>query len=158
MNLEQRIQLQKMIGNSDFIDQTELIRKLKHSVILRENINSLIDLKAEYCDDLENLKMDSMIQCGFLFTYYTDIYNKIIKDEINIEILFKFLDCLRDIEEGVEDQHSGSFKIGTLLKEIYVDSALRKAAKLNKNVDVDKEEKNNGIDISWKKFKQTSKK
>jgi len=158
MDLEQRIQLQKMISETGATDQTELIRQLKHSIILRENVNNLVDLKAEYGEDLEGIKMEAMISCGFLFTYYTDIYNKILKDEIDISILFKFLDCLKEIEDGSEDQHSGSVKVGTLLKELYVDSALRKAAKLNKNEDEKKEELNNGTNISWKKYKLSNKK
>ena len=38
-----------------------------------------------------------MTECNFLFTYYTDIYNKIRKDEIDLKILFKAFDVLRDI-------------------------------------------------------------
>ena len=59
-----------------------------------------------------------------------DIYNKIRKDEIDMTILLKFLDVLKKIEDNELDQHEGSFEVGKLLKELYVDSALRKAEKL----------------------------
>ena len=55
---------------------------------------------------------------------YTDIYNKIRKDELDLSILNRFLNVLRNIEDGELDQHEGAFVVGTLLKELYVDSAL----------------------------------
>ena len=38
---------------------------------------------------------------------------------------------LKAIEDGDKDQHEASFTVGKLLKELYKDSALRKADKLN---------------------------
>ena len=55
-----------------------------------------------------------MTDCMFLYTYYTDIYNKIVKDEIDIQILFSFFDALKEIEDGKSDQHEASFKVGSL--------------------------------------------
>ena len=76
------------------------------------------------------------------------------KNEIDLTILNKFLNVLQMIENGEVDQHEGSFMVGTLLKEIYVDSALRKAEKLNENEDVDKPVlKGPQVNITWKQFK-----
>ena len=158
MNFDERLQLQKMISENNTTDQTDLIRNLKHSEILRNNVNQLIDLKAEYLSDPEGLKIATMTDCMFLYTYYTDIYNKIVKDEIDIQILFSFLDALKEIEDGKSDQHEASFKVGTLLKKIYVDSALRKADKLNKEHEGESPEIVEGINISWKEFKKKTKK
>ena len=99
MNENQRLQLQNMIKTNNVEDQTELIRNLKHSHILRSEINTLVLLKAKYRDNLEQLNNESINDCNFLFTYYTEIYNKIKKDEIDLGILFKFIDVLRQIEE-----------------------------------------------------------
>ena len=154
-----RLQLQNMIKANNVEDQTDLIRDLKHSHILRENINNLVLLKAKYPDDPDALNLEAISECNFLFTYYTDIYNKVRKDEIDLKILFAFLDVLRQIEDGELDQHEGSFKVGTLLKEIYVDSALRKAAKLNENSENQESEyKRPQVEISWKDFKRAQKK
>jgi hypothetical protein len=154
MDDNQRLQLQKMISANNVEDQTGLIRELKHSHILKDNINSLIMLKAKYLDDQDGLNMEAMNECNFLFTYYTDIYNKIRKDEIDLKILFQFIDVLRKIEDGEMDQHEGSFEVGLLLKKIYVDSALRKAEKLNAETGVvEPEYKRPQVDISWKQFK-----
>ena len=109
-------------------------------------------------NDPEKINQLGMEECSFLFTYYTDIYNKIRKDEMDLKILYKFLDVLEEIEDGKLDQHTGSFKVGTLLKEIYVDSALRKAAKLNKDIGiVEPEYKGPQVEISWKDFKTITK-
>ena len=42
MDENQRLQLQKMISVNNVEDQTGLIRELKHSHILRDDINNLI--------------------------------------------------------------------------------------------------------------------
>jgi len=156
MNNNQRLQLQNMIKTNNVTDQTELIRNLKHSQILKNEINSLVLIKAKYRDDIEKLNELSVTECNFLFTYYTDIFNKIKKDEINLGILLQFIDVLKKIEEGDLDQHEGSFAIGSLLKELYIDSALKKADKLNEIYDnqTEKVEPKESIKISWKQFKQ----
>ena len=154
MDENQRLHLQKMISANNVEDQTGLIRNLKHSHILRENVNNLVMLKAKYLDDMESLNLEAMLECNFLFTYYTDLYNKIRKDEIDLKILFQFIDVLNKIEDGLMDQHEGSFEVGMLLKKIYVDSALRKAEKLNAETGVlEPEYKGPQVDISWKQFK-----
>jgi len=152
-----RLHLQKMIKANNVEDQTQLIRDLKHSAVLKKDINTLILLKAKYRDDPDQLLLDSMTECNFLFTYYTDIYNKIKKDEIDLGILNRFLDVLRQIEDGTLDQHEGSFAVGTLLKELYVDSALKKAEKLDKEHEAEKQEvvREEPIQIGWKQFKTT---
>ena len=159
MDDNQRLQLQKMISVNNVEDQTGLIRELKHSYILRENVNNLVMLKAKHLDDVEALNLEAMVECNFLFTYYTDLYNKIRKDEIDLKILFQFIDVLKKIEDGVVDQHEGSFEVGLLLKKISVDSALRKAEKLNADTGVTEPEyKGPQVDISWKQFKQMQRK
>lgn len=158
MDENARLQLQKMINENNVLDQTSLIRELKHSVILREEINNLLRLKSVYKDNLEQLQLDAMFECNFLFTYYTDIFNKIKKDEIDINILFKFLDVLKKIEDGELDQHEGSYEVGSLLKKIYIDSALKKAEKLNMENENKEVYKGPEIDITWKQFKKINRK
>lgn len=154
MDDNQRLQLQKMISANNVEDQTNLIRELKHSHLLQNDINSLIKLKIKYNNNQEMIQCDAPNECNFLFTYYTDIYNKIRKDEIDLKILNRFLNVLRQIEDGEIDQHDGSFIVGTLLKEIYVDSALRKADKLNEEHEESREKMLEPvINMSWKEYK-----
>jgi hypothetical protein len=154
MDDKQRLQLSNMIKVNNVEDQTDLIRQLKHSQILRNDVNIMIMLKAKYRGDDEKIYNECISECNFLFTYYTDIFNKIRKDEIDIGILNKFLDVLRRIEDGELDQHEGSFTVGTLLKELYVDSALKKAEKLDEQFEKKDEPKRSEIKISWNQYKK----
>jgi hypothetical protein len=129
MNDDQRLLLQKMIKANDVEDQSELIRKLKHSHPLQRDINKLLEIKHRLKDNEQEVHIESTKECSFLFMYYTDIFNKIKKNEIDLSILNRFLNVLRSIEDGELDQHDGSFIVGTLLKELYIDSALKKAEK-----------------------------
>jgi len=109
-------------------------------------------------NDPDSLHLEGMTECNFLFTYYTDLYNKIRKDEIDLKILFKAFDVLRDIEDGKIDQHDGAYTFGTLLKQVYVDSALKKAEKLNlESEKTEPEYKGPQVNISWSQFKKMKK-
>ena len=155
MDEKQRLQLQNMIKTNNVEDQTDLIRNLKHSQILRNEINNMIMIKAKYRGDDQKIAEECMNESNFLFTYYTEIFNKVKKDEIDINLLYKFLDILKKIEEGQLDQHEGSFQVGTILKTIYVDSALKKAEKLDAANEAEKvEPKKANVNISWKQFKK----
>ena len=136
MDNKQRLQLQNMIKANGVENYTDLIRELKHSQVLRNEVNKLIVIKAKYRGDSEKIHLEGVNDCNFLFTYYTDIYNKLRKDELDIHILNKLLDVLKKIEDGELDQHEGSFIVGSVLKELYVDSALKKGDKLNENNEV----------------------
>lgn len=153
MDDKQRLQLQNMINANNTQDQTELIRNLKHSNIIREEVNNMILIKLKYKNDEVKIHEECINECSFLFTYYTDIYNKVRKDEIELSLLNKFLDILKNIEDGKLDQHEGSFLVGTILKEIYIDSALKKAEKLDNTIEKKIEPKHAEKNISWKQFK-----
>ena len=151
-----RLKLQQMIKENNVEDQTHLIRELKHSAILRENIERLVTLKDTYAHDPDQLHLEAIVDCSFLFTYYTDIYNKIRKDEVELSILYRFLDVLEQIENGKLDQHEGSFAVGTLLKELYIDSALKKADKLNAEAEAAAGPATPAVEplsIHWRQFK-----
>jgi hypothetical protein len=155
MDDNQRLHLQKMIAANNVDDNTDLIRQLKHSHILRDDVNNLIMLKVKHQDNSDALHLEGMAECNFLFTYYTDIYNKIRKDEIDLKVLFQALDVLRDIEDGKLDQHDGAYQFGLLLRKIYVDSALKKAEKLNTETgEKEKEYKGPQVNVSWAEFKK----
>ena len=159
MDEMQKLHLQKMIAANNVEDQTDLIRQLKHSNIMRNELNQMLLIKAKYRDEHEKIHLECMNECNFLFTYYTDLYNKIRKDEIDVKILNQFLDILEKIEDGEIDQHEGSFEVGTLLKKLYVDSALRKAEKLDEENKTSSgpDSKKPIVEISWKQFKNINK-
>lgn len=152
-----RLQLQRMISENNVEDQTELIRSLKHSHKLAADIRALQQVKVRFAGNPQAIHENGVQECQFLHTYYTDIYNKVKNDEIDLHLLNRFLNVLRDIEDGKVDQHEGSFIVGTILKEIYIDSALKKANKLDIEHESESETRitepvNN---ISWAEYRKT---
>ena len=145
MNQEDKLLLQELISANNVEDQTQSIRNLKHSELIRADIENLLEIM-KGTNDPNEIHIEAMMRCNFIFTYYTDIYNKVRKSEIDLSIFYRFLNVLEKIEKGEVDQHEGSFEVGTLLKELYVDSALKKAEKLD---DQYKEEK---IVVEKKKY------
>jgi hypothetical protein len=157
MDANQKLQLQDMIQANGTQDQTDLIRNLKHSRILRSEVDNLLLIRAKYRNESpEFINNESMNECSFLFTYYTDIYNKVRKDEIDLAILNRFFDILEQIENGSVNQHEASFQVGTILKELYVDSALKKADKLDALDNLTPVHKKATTNISWSEYKKKS--
>jgi hypothetical protein len=136
MNPQEKIDLKKLIGKmDDYEDNTHGIREMKHSDSIRADILKIEELKKEHAD-LRNTDAPAFSQlceseCIFLFYKYTDIYNRLLKDEVDLNIMHKALDVLKRIENEEIDQQEGSVIVGKLFHEIYVDSALRRSANLD---------------------------
>jgi cell division protein YceG involved in septum cleavage len=135
MNADEKEQLQKMIAANDTQDHTEILREIKHSTQIYNDVSTMIKLKRDYARLAKSnpKQFDAMCvsRCAFLFKYYTDIYNRLKSGEIDLNLLFKMINILRDIEDGKLDQHEGSFEVGKILKKIYVDSALKRSENLD---------------------------
>lgn len=146
MNNEQKLKLNEMINQNNTMDNTEEIKKLRHSKKIREDINKLVLLKKQEVDK-KKVDIRAQSECFFLFKNYTIIYNKLLKDDLDLNIMFTFLDVLETVEKGECDQHEASYKIGLLLKQIYID----------KKINTDIEEKGTGNirpvnDITWNEY------
>lgn len=157
LNPDERLNLMKMVNTSECEDNTEAIRKLKHSNHILNNVRIVENLKRQHAELRINSNDEFIELCrekaSFLFANYTDIFNKLLKDEINLVILIKMLKILQMIEEEKVDQHEGSVLVGKYLKELYIDSALRRADHMNE-ADTNKEpEFREAKNISWKFFK-----
>lgn len=164
MNNLERINLQKMINENNVTDYTNDIREKKHSMKIYEDVNRLLDLKSKYEQSIGQInpeKFDNMCvaQCSFLFNTYTDIFNKVKKNEINLSILLKLIEVLKCIEDGEYDQHTGSYEVGKVLKAMYIDSALLKADKLDKKTGelMEKKEAPIAKSVTWKEYKLAEK-
>jgi hypothetical protein len=80
-----------------------------------------------------------------------------LKDEIDLRILSKLLRVLKLIEDGEVDQHEGSAMVGKILKEMYIDSAVRHGENLDKEYETEKVKKEDGRRINWKQYKALQK-
>jgi hypothetical protein len=163
LKADERLKLDDMIRNNpDYVDTTENIRKVKHSKQLITSVGTIEQLKLHYADirrdDPNQFKELCKSKCSFFYNNYMDIFNKLVNDELDLQILSQFLQVLRAIEESQIDQNEGSVIIGKLLKELYVDSALKRGAKLDSLIKPDNdvpEIVNRGV--SWQQYKRNGK-
>ena len=154
---ETRLNFDKMLKESGASDNTSKIRKLKHSKKIKEQVSNMIEIKTKY-KRLGKKSVDKMIEtkCNWLFTNYTNIYNKLKKDELDIDILGRFIVMLEEIENGETDQHEASIKIGKILKELYIDSAMRNQKHIEDRDNKKKKKKYKKPEnkISWNDYKK----
>lgn len=155
---DERLNLKKMINESECDDNTDNIRRLKHSVLMRDDIRK-IDTLTNTHSEMKNTNISAFTElcqteCVFLYTNYTDIFHKLIKDELDLTIMTKLLTILKMIEDAKVDQHEGSVMVGKILKEMYVDSATRELNHLNEHRDSERVPPSDGSKISWNEFKK----
>lgn len=141
MNPTERLNLKKMLAQSqEYVDHTEDIRRLKHSGLLLDSMRDIEKLKRANAilraDDPEAFADLCKTTAPLMYSLYTDLFNKLIKDEINLAIMIKLIRVLELIEQGQMDQNEGSVMVGKILKEMYVDSAVRLGEKLDKANDL----------------------
>jgi hypothetical protein len=93
------------------------------------------------------------INCNFIYTVYPDIYRKLMKDELDLNIMVRLVDILRQIEDNKTNQHDASVQFGQTLKEIFIDSAIKHGNNLDaehSNKTIKKPDKK----ISWSEYKK----
>jgi len=155
MNTSEKLNLKNLVREYKHESTTDKIRELKHSKKIREDIKKMLELKKKY-NRLEDKTRKEIIekQCDFLYNNYTNIFHKVYNDSIDLNLLNNFLIILKTIEDGKKDQHEASVQVGKILKQIYIDSAVREAnmkdKKYNKKKKVSFKKTKN---ISWKEYK-----
>ena len=156
MNSEQEQVLNRLIKENDVQDNTEKIKSLKHSSKIRNDIAIIQNIKRQMkTRDFKTLDKEAIRKCSFLYTNYPNIYNKLLKDQIDIKVMYTFLDELAKIENGTQNQHEASYNIGMLLKSLYID---KKIYNQNEKTNNEKGKKNNQKkktnNISYAEFKE----
>ena len=157
MDDKQRLDLSKMLKEYQTEETTDKIRQLKHSKKIKEDVTVMMNLKNKYSrmEKNENSRFKDLCtsHCSFLFNNYTNLFNKLFKNELDLNILSQFLHVLSNIEAGTIDQHEGSYMVGQVLKKMYIDSAL-KHEKNMEGKDKKKEPKRKAKNISWNEYKK----
>ena len=96
---DEKLNLKKLMNEMDYVDNTETIRKLKHSVKIRDTIRKLEDLKRQHAQlriqSPEQFFNIAHTECKFLYDNYSDIFRRLMKDEIDITIMTKLLIVLK---------------------------------------------------------------
>jgi predicted TPR repeat methyltransferase len=153
-----RLDLKRLCSQAeDYVDNTANIRKLKHSSLIASDILKLQNIKRNSVGkSIEEMSGLCSSSCSFLYQNYGDIFDKILKDELDLQIFGQLLQVLEKIENDELDQEEGSFVCGKILKNLYVDSAIRHGDNLDKQRDLEKgcvEEVIPAKTISWKEWK-----
>ena len=152
-------QLQKLLNNVEAVDNTDNIQNKKHSTLIREDIVTLCTLKKNNPSltyrELDNTCSSS---CFFLFKNYTQIYNMLLKNNLDMDVFNELLNNLEKIENGELSQHDASIRVGQVLKSLYIDHVVKEKNESDKKFEQEQEEKKklqakNIKDISWKQFK-----
>ena len=121
---EESLNLKKLLNNnSDAVDNTDYIRRVKHSEKIRDDIRTLDRLKKSesklYLENRDKFKEKAQTVANFLFVNYTDIFNKMVTDELDLAIMSRLLAVIKMIEDKKVDQHEGSVLVGKILKELF---------------------------------------
>jgi hypothetical protein len=155
---EESLNLKRLLKESDAQDNTDYIRRVKHSEKIRDDIRKLDTLKKTkqslYDENREEFTTIAKETAPFLFQNYTDIFNKMVANELDLVIMTRLLSVLKMIEDEKVDQHEGSVVVGKVLKELYVDSALKRCDNLDKLHEKPKEDKPEPKTISWGEWKK----
>ena len=154
MDSQDKLNLKRLISEYKPEETTSKIRTLKHSSKIKEDVERYLRLKSKYA----RLPRETQLQmyrnqCQFLYTNYTNIFNKLVKEQLDLTILYRLLIVLKGIEDGKYDQHEGSVMVGEILKQLYIDSALKGGNQNEKKSKKDRKRK--GKKISWAEYKRT---
>ena len=159
MNPDERLQLNKLLDKNKVENMTDTIREKKYSVKIREDVEKMYKL-IENNKENKDIENELCNQCFFLFSNYTDIFNKIKKRYLKKEIMMRFIETLEKIENNELDQHEASFEIGKYLKKIYIDSAIQereiKQDLDNKSQNEKKKTHKQTKNISYSEFKKNT--
>jgi hypothetical protein len=151
MNKES-LNLKKLLDQNDWQDNTENIRKIKHSTKIRDDVRFIENLKISWNGEGDFIEL-CREGCSFLYDNYTDIFHKAVKNELDLTIMTKLLTVLKLIEDEKVDQHNGSVMVGKILKELYIDSALKRSENLDKEYAQESVPKVEPKKLSWKEYK-----
>ena len=165
MDPSDRIDLKKLMkaGERDYVDNTDGIRRLKHSDLIAADMKKMEELKESHASMRANSPDDfaSLCQkkCSFLFNAYTDIYNRLFKDQLDVNLMLEALRTLKQVETGKINQQEGSILMGKLFYKVFVSNAIKHEDSTN-NVPVSSTDTDNssGCDenkITWREYKQS---
>ena len=105
MDLESRLNLERMIKEYKPEETTDKIRTLKHSQKIHQDVERMLKIQKDY-KRLDFKTQERMIQkqCNFLYTHYFNLFNRLVKKELDLNILYKLILTLQKIENGELDQ------------------------------------------------------
>lgn len=144
MNKNEKTQLERMIKENNVVDNTQLLRMMKSSQKLKESLTEMIENPND-----EN-------SGNYLKHNYDFLYKQVKDKKVHLDILYKMIESLENIENGKYNQHEASFEVGKLLKKLYIDHKLKEEKVMS---DGENERKvNSGKSLSYNDYLKILKK
>jgi hypothetical protein len=178
--ISEKLDLKRLMDDNEYQDNSEYIRTIKHSGKIESDICQFGYLKNLFfgslasIDDLTVLSLEEAkkkqlafedmvkLNCSFIYTTYPDIYKKMMKDELDLTIMIRLVAILKQIEENKVNQHDASVQFGKVLKELFIDSAIKRGTHLDEE---HKDDPENGKKktkevkkLSWSQYKKKTEK
>ena len=167
--MNDRLDLKQLMrsGESEYQDNTDGIRRLKHSDLILSDMRIMEKLKVEF-KEMREARPNEFSElcrrkCSFLYNAYTDIYNRQYKDNLDTKIMEEALATLKKIENGEINQQEGSVLMGKLFYKVFVSSAVKQEEAVKEQeeskIQAIKDELNDnpnadgGKNIKWSEFK-----
>ena len=155
---DEQVKIQELITNqTDYVDNTNDIRERKASEQLLGEIRRFEEFEKKN----QKLKKDNFVQyvekcktiCPYLNVHFNGVFNYLLKENINYDIMAQFLYVLKMIEDGKMTQQDGSGAIGKILGQIYLDPAVQAKEAITST----KEDTPPPLEIGWKSYKKNKK-
>lgn len=149
-------QLQKVLQGfrDEYQDNTDYLRENRKSVLLRDDILKMERLKrGRGSSSSEDLAETCKAECPYLYSNFTMLFNKLVKDTVDLRQMFRVLEVLRQIEDGQINQDEGSVIVGKMFADLYLDSAKREGAAIDAAHEAERVERVEGKFLTWKQFK-----
>tara|TARA_Y100000817_G_C16808436_1_gene523102 strand:- start:730 stop:1200 length:471 start_codon:yes stop_codon:yes gene_type:complete len=127
MNSTEKLNLDRLLEEYKPEETSKLIQKLKHSQLILKDVvrMEIFHKKFSRLKGTKTYQRRAEKTCSFIYKNYNNIFQRLLKQQLDYSILKKFLFVLKQIEDGKVDQHEGSRQVGVLLKNLFIDSVLK---------------------------------
>jgi hypothetical protein len=90
-------------------------------------------------------------ECKYIYTKFPDVFDRVVKNDMNLDVFEKIVMILKMIEDGKVNQSEASALVGKLSQRLFFQTSATQSATTQPVATV-QEEVNTGM--SWKEFKQ----
>jgi hypothetical protein len=150
--------LQKLQAESeDYVDNTSGIREAKHSSPLLADIRKMGDLRKRYANLRESAPDEYLNafqrECRYIYTKFPDVFDRVVKNDMNLDVFEKIVMILKMIEDGKVNQSEASALVGKLSQKLFFNVGDAGEAVKPSSKTEPADETTTGL--SWKEYKRS---
>ena len=94
-------------------------------------------------------------ECRYIYTKFPDVFDRVVKNDMNLDVFEKIVMILKMIEDGKVNQSEASALVGKLSQKLFFNGEST-AAEQQQVEKVEEEVVNTGL--SWKEYKRSQQK